>query len=822
MRDFRQTLAAGERLLFDGAMGTVLQSRGLAPGQNPEKFCLERPDILMAIHGEYAAAGARVITTNTFGGTRFKLPPDLAPLAFNRRMAEIARAAADAAAAATGRRVFVAGSVGPTGLFLRPLGDLAFEDMAAAFQEQIRGLMLGGVDLILAETHFDIAEARAVVVAARREGRLPVGVSMTYEEGRTLTGSDVAVCAATLGNLGVDIIAMNCSAGPVEMRQAALELLRLSPASVLVQPNAGLPELRQGETHFPLGPEKFAELTAEFAAAGAQAVGGCCGTSPAHIAALGAAVASLEAPGPRPVPCSVALTSRSQLLHIGADQPLRMIGERINPTGKKQLSAELKAGEFTTALRFADEQIAAGALILDVNVGAPMVDESLILPDLVRNLLSRCNVPLAIDSSNMEAVEKALAAYPASALVNSISGEAGRMERLGPLCRDFGAPFILLPLKGGKLPVKAAERIAILETLLQSMESLGVPRSLALVDALVLAVSSSPEAASECLDFIRYCTRQLGLPVVTGLSNVSFGLPARALVNAAFLGLAAGAGMNACIANPSDRRLGEALDAANLLLNHDADAETFIGRYSAWTGGDAGTGGVPGAKAPTGASATPGAPATPAASPGIEEAVLLGRRSEIPALVRQALESGEEPFALVNGRLIPAISEVGDRYARKEYFLPQLIRSAESMQEAFALLRPLLEKDARSGQRPVVVLATVEGDIHDIGKNIVSLMLGNHGFEIADLGKDVSAARIVEEAIRRKAALIGLSALMTTTMVRMRDTVDLLGEKSLSIPVMVGGAVVTGDFALAIGAHYAPDAVQAVKLARSLLQAGGL
>ncbi|MDL2315882.1 homocysteine S-methyltransferase family protein [Desulfovibrio sp. OttesenSCG-928-A18] len=839
MPSFRSLLESGARLLFDGAMGTMLQLRGLGPGQNPEAFCLQRPDILEGIHAEYVLAGADVLTTNTFGGSSYKLPPGVEARDFNRRMAQSARKAA----AAAGRPVFVAGSVGPSGKFLRPLGDAGFDELTAAFQEQIRGLLEGGVDLILAETQFDIAEARAIVIAARRECSLPIAVSMTYEDGVTLTGSDPAVCAATLANLGVDMIGMNCSAGPVEMRAAADELLAASPVPVLVEPNAGLPLLRDGGTVFPLGPEEFASLTAAFARSGAQAVGGCCGTSPAHIAALAGAVRDLARPEPRPRFRGVALSSRSRLLRIGPDYPLRIIGERINPTGKKQLGAELRAGEFSTALRFADEQFMNGVPALDVNVGAPMVDEEALLPDLVSRLCSLHPLPLSIDSSNMEAVEKALAVYPASPLVNSISGEEGRLERLGPLCRDHGAPFILLPLRGGALPVLARERIAVVEDMLLRMEALGVPRRLALVDALVLTVSANPEAAKECLDFIRYCDREIGLPTVCGLSNVSFGLPARELVNAAFLGLAAAAGLNACIANPANARFMETIDATNLLLGHDDGAGHFIARYSGYAprgGAGAGApvpdkGGAPGAAGSVagsvagpdtgsdiGAAADPLAdPAAGAAAPALsgllEQAVIAGRREAVEERIQKALDAGEEPFSIVRERLIPAITEVGAKYERKEYFLPQLIRSAESMQAAFALLKPLLEKDSRAQSRPLIVMATVEGDIHDIGKNIVNLMLGNHGFEVLDLGKDVPAAAIVKAAEESGAGLIGLSALMTTTMVRMRETVALLRQKNLPQRVLVGGAVVSEDFARSIGAHYAKDAVEAVRLAQRLL-----
>ncbi|MDL2266419.1 homocysteine S-methyltransferase family protein [Desulfovibrio sp. OttesenSCG-928-G15] len=803
MSHFLAALASGTRLLFDGAMGTMLQKRGLGPGEEPERFCLEQPDVLVSIHREYALAGSDVLTTCTFGGSPFKLPAGLETRDFNKRMARMAR---EAAASITDRQVFVAGSVGPSGSFLRPLGDMAFEDMVRGFQEQILGLMDGGVDCILAETQFDIAEARAIVVAARRAGRCPVAVSMTYEEGKTLTGSGVEVCVATLANLGVDLIGINCSAGPVEMRPAIAHMVAASPVPILVQPNAGLPVLQDGVTSFPLQPQAFAEYTAEFAKAGVQAVGGCCGTTPEHIAALKKAIQGMPLPGARPVREGIAVSSRSLLVSIGKDEAFRIIGERINPTGKKQLSAELQAGEYATALRFAEEQTLAGADILDVNVGAPMVDEVRCLPDLVSRLCTQGALPLSLDSSNMDAIEQALALYPASALVNSISGEEGRLERLGPLCRDYGSPFILLPLKGKELPVKASERIAIVEDLLARMEALHIPRSLALVDALVLTVSSSPEAGRECLAFIRYCTEQLRLPVTCGLSNISFGLPARELVNGAFFSLAAGAGMRSCIANPSTGRIAEAKDAVNLLLGHDEGAESFVGRYTSWTSGQGG--------AQAGSVAAAGGAQVAAT---LENAVIHGRTQEVGALVQTALDAKEDPFAIVSGRLIPAIMQVGEKYEKKEYFLPQLIRSAETMQKAFALLRPLLETGTQKTERPVIVLATVEGDIHDIGKNIVNLMLANYGFDVVDAGKSVPAEQIVEQAIARGAKLIGLSALMTTTMVRMADTVALLKEKGADIPVMVGGAVVTPEYAKTIGAHYAKDAVEAVRVARDLL-----
>ncbi len=810
----REVLRSGSRLYFDGGLGTMLQARGLPAGMSPEKFSLDRPDVLQGIHYEYALAGADILTTNTFGGTAFKLPDGLEAVSFNRRMASLAKETAIKAAGELGRPVFVAGSIGPSGKFLQPLGDLSFDDLVAAFREQIRGLVAGGADLLQIETQFDLAEARAAVIAARLECGLPIGVSMTFENGASLTGSTPEVFAATLGNMGVDFLGTNCSAGPAEIADVVARLVQSSPVPVMAQPNAGLPELDGNETVFRLSPEPFAEVTAQFATQGVQLLGGCCGTTPAHIKALRGLAGVGKAPRAAAfTPGRITVTSRSALAHIGLDQPFRIIGERINPTGKKQLSAELAAGEFTTALRFSDEQLMAGAHILDVNVGAPMVDEAVLLPDLVGRLAARHPIPLSLDSSNSKAVATALKAYPASPLVNSISGEAGHMEKLGPLCRDFGAPFILLPLKGRQLPETAKERIAVIEDLLRRMESLGVPRHLAMVDVLVLTVSANAMAARECAAVIRYCTETLALPTVAGLSNVSFGLPARDLINGAFLSMAAGAGLCACIANPGSARIREAVAAADLLGGKDPAAGRFIEGYSGWTGGSAPAGGVP----VVGASSSGGSKAS-FSSLSLEDAVILGRIDEITDLVRAELAAGADPFALVGDRLIPAITEVGKKYERKEYFLPQLIRSAETMQTAFAVVRPLLEKDARAGEKTVIVTATVEGDIHDIGKNIVNLMLRNHGFEVIDLGKDVPARAIVDAAKEKKAALIGLSALMTTTMVRMQDTVRLAAEEGLSVPVMVGGAVVTNDFAKTIGAWYSSDAVDAVRLARELTE----
>ncbi|MHC1789353.1 homocysteine S-methyltransferase family protein [Solidesulfovibrio sp.] len=798
MGDFRKALGDDGLLLFDGAMGTLLQGRGLAPGQSPELFGLAHPEAIMATHREYVQAGSRVITTNTFGGTHFKLPAGTDVRALSREMARVARQAA-------GPGVFVAGSVGPTGHFVTPLGTSSLGDLVAAFAEQIRGLAEGGCDLIIGETHFDLAEAKAVILACRQVCSLPVAMCMTFEGAASLTGSSPEVFADAMENLGVDLIGVNCGQGPDDMRLVGEVFARRLATPFFVKPNAGMPRLENGVTVFPMGPAEFAEKTARFADLGAKALSGCCGTTPAHIAALAGALADrswrrADTPD-RPV---LAVTSRSITVSVGGTSPCALIGERINPTGKPELAAELVAGEFAKALAFAEEQTRAGAHILDVNVGAPMVDEVAVLPGLALELVKRQQLPLCLDSNNADALTAGLWASPGTPLVNSISGEPGRMERLGPVCRDHGAPFILLPLKGRKLPVTAAERLAIIEELLIQADALGIPRRLILVDALALTVSSKPEAAVACLDTIRYCREKWGLPTVLGLSNISFGLPARELVNSAFFAMCLGAGLAAAIANPNVPRLMETLGAGEVLLGRDPQAGRFISRYAGWKPSSGGGAVVAAAAADDDGGSR------------LRRAVVRGRKEEVLELIETALAEGRDAATLLSDELIPGIMSVGERYERKEFFLPQLLAAAEAMRAGFTRLEPLLAQTAGAAKARIV-MATVEGDIHDIGKNIVCLMLKNHGFEVIDLGKDVPAERIVDAASQHGASVIGLSALMTTTMVRMEDTVRLVRERGLMTRIMVGGAVVTAAFAKAIGADaYATDAVDAVRQAKAL------
>ncbi|XPV76420.1 MAG: homocysteine S-methyltransferase family protein [Desulfovibrio sp.] len=803
MPDFRKALADDKIYFFDGGYGTLLQSRGMPAGISPELYGLQEPEAIAQVHADYIAAGANILTTNTFGGSRFKLGLDADVKTLNCKMAQLARRVA-------GDNAFVAGSVGPVGHFVEPLGELTFRELVEAFREQIEGLVEGGIDLIMAETHFDLAEVKALVIAARQVCDLPIITSMTFEDGNCLTGTSPLTFLDTMQNMGVDVVGTNCSAGPEQILDVTAAMQPRLEVPLIVEANAGLPELDEnGNTIFRLDPESFAKHSVKFLDHGAKIIGGCCGTTPAHIKALREACEGRKwtLPEKTDKACMV-LTSRSTSVPIGFEHPGVIIGERINPTGKPKLIEELQAGDFTEALRFAKEQSQQGAPVLDVNVGAPMVDEVKILPELVKTINSRYGNPLSIDSTDPDAVEAALWAYPGSPLVNSISGEPGRMEKLGPLCKLFGAPFILLPIKGKKLPFTPAERIAVIEGLLEEAESYGIPRRLIMVDALALTVSSKPEAAQYCFETIRYCKEKLGLPTTLGLSNVSFGLPARELVNSTFLSMCMVQGMCSFIANPNSARLQQSLKSAEVLLNRDPQAQDYITRYADFnpnSGSEQGgvSGGTGGKKNQV---------------ENLFDAVVHGAKEDILGIVEAQLAEGVDPFVLVNEHLIPGIIEVGERYERKEFFLPQLLLSAETLQKAIARIEPLL-KEGGAAAKETVIMATVEGDIHDIGKNIVCLMLQNQGFDVIDLGKDVTAEKIVAAAVEHKAKIIGLSALMTTTMVRMEDTVKLIKEKGLNIKVMVGGAVVTQDFADNIGADgYSPDAVSCVKLASRLIQ----
>lgn len=802
---FEATLNRGEIVILDGAMGTMLQAMGMPAGVSPDLFCMKNPDILQKIHNAYIDAGSSLITSCTFGANPFKLKSGDDTASFNEKLASITVECARRASQRLGHKIFAAGNIGPSGLFAKPLGDILPAAMLSGYKKQICGLAAAGVDLLFIETQFDLAETRTIVAAAREVCDLPVMVSMTFENGVNLTGTTPRIFAYTMQNMGADVIGTNCSLGPDEMLPVVEELLQTCAKPVLAEPNAGLPVLKNGSTVFPQKPEEFAQKTSRFAAMGVQVLGGCCGTTPDHIRCLAEKLHEYKTVERKKPPINgICLTSRTKLVKIADDAPFTLIGERINPTGKTWLIKEFQDGNPAGAVRLADEQAMHGAAVLDINSGAPLCDETALLPRLVEAISSRTDIPLCLDSSNAEALQAALPWYAGSCLINSISGEKDRMAILGPVCKKYGTPFILLPIKGGKLPEKADERIKITEELLEEAHSLAIPDSLILVDVLALAVSSNQHAAKECLKMLAWCKNQK-LSTTIGLSNISFGLPARDLVNTTFLCMAAGAGLVSCIANPGDRRLREALASLAVLDGTDGNAAQFIAGYG------------------TRADESPKKPETDAVQPAAKDelynAILGGDVENILNIVDKELAFGKKPYFLINEVLIPAITQVGNLYESREYFLPQLIRSAEAMKKAVARLTPLLEKSGEGQRRPVIVLATVEGDIHDIGKNIVALLLSNHGFEIVDAGTDVPAQRIVDCAMEHKASIIGLSALMTTTMPRMEDTVRLVREKGLPIKIMVGGAAVTQDFANAIGADaYCGDAVDSVRISKKFTE----
>ena len=783
-------------VLLDGGMGTMLQASGLKLGAKPEELNITNPELIESIHAKYAAAGSRIVNANTFGASAHKL----AGSAYSLEEI-IAAGIANCKRACAPYGALTALDVGPLGELLEPSGTLAFEDAVSEYARIVRAGAAAGADLIFFETFTDLYELKAALLAAKENSGLLILASMSFEAGgRTFTGCTVESFGVTARGLGANAVGINCSLGPKEIFPMAKRLAEAVPGDfpVFVKPNAGLP--RADGSGYDITPQLFAMEMKPYRELHLFAAGGCCGTTPEFIKLLNSVFAGCVPGRPAHKMPSVLCTPVD---FVNVDG-ITVVGERINPTGKKRFQQALREEDMNYVLEQAVSQVEAGAQVLDVNVGAPMVDEALLLPELVQRLTGKYAEPLSLDSSHAEAIAAALPFCPGSPLVNSISGEADRMEHLGPLCRQWGAPFILLPIQGRKLPVKAADRIAIIENMLDKAAMLGIPRRLVLVDVLALAVASKAEAAREGLETIRWCAAH-GLATTIGLSNISFGLPARELVNTTFLSMAMGAGLSSCIANPSSGRLREAKAAGDVLMGHDRDAAAFVNGYAMWTPGNGGT-----------ADAAAFARAT---AQTVEEAVILGDRESVVGLVEKELEAGADPFELVRGRLIPAITEVGSKYERREYFLPQLLRSAETMQTAFARLKPLLEREANAEAQKIIVVATVEGDIHDIGKNIVSLMLGNHGFKVVDLGKDVKAEAIVEAAVAHKADLIGLSALMTTTMVRMRDTVDLVKQRGLGVDVMVGGAVVTPAFAESIGANYSSDAVDAVRLAKSLIAA---
>ncbi len=782
-------------VILDGATGTQLQKYGMPGGVNPEVWCLDNPDVLLAVHTGYKQAGADIIYTSTFGANRFKLTQY-----GNYNIGKVNKDLALLARKAAGKKVLVAGGIGPTGEFVMPFGPLKFEEAVNIFKEQVKGLLLGGVDLFIIETMMDIQEARAALIAIKEITNKFTMVTMTFEsDGRTLNGTDSLAALITLQSLGANAVGCNCSTGPQQMLKLIKVMKPYAKVPLIAKPNAGMPKLVKGRTLFDMGPEEFASFTKKFVLAGANMLGGCCGTTPEHIKMLNKKALGLNPRLPLNKAPSVVSSARGSVA-FKRGKPFVIIGESINPTGKKKLQKELSEGKTSLIRHLAREQEKSGASLLDVNVGVGGIDEAKTLKNVINMLAVNSSLPLAIDSSKIEAIETALRIYPGRALINSITGEKSKLKKLLALAAKYGAMFILLPLKGKSLPKNFEERIKIIKYIFKEAQGFGFSKQDIIVDAMVLTISSYPKAALEALKTISWVSRVFKANTVVGLSNVSFGMPKRSLINAAFLAMAGKKGLTAAIANPSQLKVRFSKRAAALLMNKDKDAASFLAYFG---------------KAKQ--KKKPEAFLVPEQK--VFTAIMGGNREDVREFVEETIASGIGADKLVSGTMVPAIERVGDLFDKKEYFLPQLIASAETMKIAFERLKPYLKKDElKKGKKTVVLLATVKGDIHDIGKNIVALMLKNHGFEIIDLGKDVSADKIIREIKRHKSPIVGLSSLMTTTMINMKEIIDKSKEKGLNCRFIVGGAVVTKAYANSLGAKYAADGVEAVRVTKMLVK----
>jgi 5-methyltetrahydrofolate--homocysteine methyltransferase len=786
-------------LVLDGAMGTMLQERGLAPGGCPEEMNLSAPGVVAGIHAEYAAAGADIIVSKTFGGSRTKL----AHYGLEGRVAEINARAVDLARKAVGSERFVGASIGPSGRFLEPVGDAGFDEMVEVFGEQIKAFAGAGADLVTLETFLDIRELRAALIACREYSDLPVMAMLTFDDGgRTVLGTPPDAAAVTLDALGADVIGSNCGLG-IDGIYSILEKMRaVTPRPLIAQANAGLPVLRAGQTVFPGTPEEMTAYHDRLLQLGVRVIGGCCGTTPAHINAMRKALEGCDQRW-TPPPRRCHLSSRTTAVPLGYGAPCAIIGERINPTGKKGYSQELRDGKTAYIRREAQEQTAAGATLLDVNCGLPGIDEPAALERAVYALSGVAGAPLVLDSSDPAALERALKAVDGKVLINSVSGEPKSLEAILPLARRYGAAVIGLALDGNGIPATAGDRLAVATRILTAAVAAGLPREDVVIDCLTLTVSAEQDGARETLAALRAVRGELGLGTVLGVSNISFGLPCRPVLSAAFLAMALEAGLTAAIINPKEERIMDAFRASLVLLGHDLRAEEYVTHYG-------------------GVQALPQAPGRASGEATIRErlaaAIIEGDREGVTALVERALQDGLSALEISNEGLLPGLEEIGRRFGRNQIFLPQVMLSAETMQTAFARLKQNLQG---AGVKPLgrILMATVEGDIHDIGKNIVCTLLENHGFEVIDLGKNVPAERILAEAVNREVDAVGLSALMTTTLQQMEKTIAQLKAAQVKVFTMVGGAVVTQDYADAIGADlYATDALEAVARIKALFR----
>lgn len=786
--------------IFDGAMGTMLQQRGLLAGQSPEELNIIMPDVVESVHLDYLRAGADILITNTFGGSRIKLQEygleqQLAEI--NRRAIEIARSACEKHGHGK-----VAASLGPTGLFVSPVGDVLFEEMYAIYLEQAQAIAQAKPDYFLLETFSDLGEIRAALLACLDAGNreIPVICSMTYTNGRTLTGVRPSVCAVTLEAMGASVIGCNCSGGPDELMQVVAELAEYTALPLVVQPNAGLPTLVEGSVTYPLDAQSFADAMEQFLPYQVAFMGGCCGTTPAHIQALKTKMADITVAS-RQVVLQGSLSCRDHVVTFGGDTLPKMIGERLNPTARKKLAQALRDGDYDLIEQDAEAQAEAGAHVLDVNVGTHGIDEVQVMTDIVTLLQQSVSIPLCLDSTNPTVLEQGLCAYQGKALINSVNGERASLDAILPLAKRYGAAVVGLTLDETGIPTTAEGRFIIAKRIIEACAQHGIPQHDVYLDSLVMTVGTDIHAPKETLrtmQLIRNAYPNVNL--LLGVSNVSHGLPNRAKINSAFLAMAIGNGLDVAIINPMDELMKNAWQSAALLAGRDENAENYLVLNSTQSTADY-------------------AVVVETDQPSIElvkRSVVKGSGG-IVKIVQALLDNGVVPMEIINEGLIVGLNEVGEQYEKGVFFLPQLMRSAEVSQQAFDLLESHLGS-ADAMQKATLVIGTVKGDIHDIGKNMVAVMVKNHGYRVVDLGKNVSAETFVAAVKEHNAEFLGLSALMTTTMQEIPQIITALRAECPNTKVIVGGAVITEEFAQESGADgFGRDAVQTVKLMDTLL-----
>lgn len=781
-----------ELLIFDGAMGTMIQNLGLKIGQLPETLNITSRKQIIAIHKKYIKAGANIITTNTFGTNTIKLKES------SYSVEELIHAGIENAKEARGSEdVYIALDIGPIGELLEPMGTLSFEEAYTIFKRQVLQGVKDGVDIILIETMTDLYEVKAAVLAAKENSNLPIFATMSYEEdGRTFTGCNITSMVMVLQGLGVDALGVNCSLGPKELKPLIDEILKISKIPVMIQANAGLPAIVNGNTVFSIEPEEFSSYYTDFVKAGVSIIGGCCGTTDKHIEALSTTTKGLDI-GKREVEILSGICTPTKVVKF---DKIRVIGERINPTGKKAFKDALVKGNMEYILKEAIEQVNAGADILDINVGLPEIDEADTMKRLVKEIQSILDVPLQIDSTDPKVIEAALRVYNGKALVNSVNGEDKVLEEILPIVKKYGASVLGLTLDEKGIPKTALERFKIGEKIVAKAKAYGIDKEDIAIDSLTLTAAAQQEDVKETLKTLTMVKEKLGVKTALGVSNVSFGLPNRELINKTFLGAALYAGLDLPIIDPLNRSMMDTINASRVLWNEDKGAGEYLVAYE------------------KGKDKKEGKKADQKDDKDLFEIILTGTKDEARRVTKKLLES-QKPLEIINDFIVPALDLIGERYENGDIFLPQLIRSAETVKSSFEIIKEeIIQSSSEDISNGKIILATVNGDIHDIGKNIVKVLLESYNYEVIDLGKNVSSQEIVESAIKNDIKLVGLSALMTTTVKSMEETIHSLKKTDLDLKVMVGGAVLNEDYSKIIKADfYAKDAKGAVEIAKEVM-----